>query len=186
MALGYYTPYGCGGAQARVPYVCSNCATRDKGRVRHAIFYDSDKAVADPSSFSQWAALLEAGYADLVLNVLGSYDGGTVSEEDGFGDQEFSNGNTSHVLVIKDPNFYLNKDFYSYIQSTTNKKVAFFSENYIWLPDSPVNISVQFPIDESIRSNNVAVSTIKWADASIPGIYLKPNDLVSQCQIFHS
>jgi len=182
--MAYYLPYSCGGELTPQRYVCSDCTPKDKGRVRHIILYDEDYSFVDPTSFAEWNALFNAHKSDEIRTVLGSYDGGQTSEEDGFGDNEFTNGNTSHTLIVKDPNFFINRDFYDYIKNATGKKIAFASEHYIWMPASPVNVSVALPIDESIKSNNVAVSTIKWADADLPVLYTKPAALFTQCRIY--
>lgn len=183
--MSYYIPSGQCGDEVNVPrYACTDCGERDFARVRHVAYFDENYEFSDIESFAEWNTLLNAGQAEVIRNVLGSYDGGETEEIGGFGDVEFDNGNTTHVLTFKDPNYKDNRDFYNALKNKKDKKFVWTTQNNMFVANTPANISVKIPIAESIKDIVVAEVTIKWVQSDLPLIYTRATDLFDECRIY--
>lgn len=184
--MSYYIPSGQCGDEVNVPrYACSDCGERDFARVRHIGYYDEVYEFTDITSFNEWNTnVLTPGLGEIIRNVLGSYDGGETEEIGGFGDVEFDNGNTTNTLVIKDPNYKTNRDFYNALKLKKDKKFVWVTQDNMFVANAPANVSVKIPISESIKDVVVAEITIKWIEGDLPMIYAKPASLFDECRIY--
>ena len=164
-------------------YSCSDCPEYEYGRIRSAFYYKNSFSFVDPTNPSEWDAGIASGDIIVIWETQGSYDGGTTSELTGFGDREFTNGGTSHVLTYKDPNYAENCDFYNAMRGSSNYAFGFRTSSKIHLTGAPVTASPKNPVADDLKSNVVWEVTVKWQNPDSPCPYDTPDGIFTSCYI---
>lgn len=180
----YYYPSGCTTAE-QVAYACSGCSEREFGRIRaFALIKESYLSTfTDFSSPSQWSTALLSLNAVVIYKVNGEYDGGETEELDGFGDTAFDNGNTTHTMIIRDPNVVDNTDYYNYVKQTNEWVPVFKTDSRIWVFSEPANIKVKMPVANDLKSVVVYESTYKVIQDDLPVSYAIPTGIFDRCLV---
>lgn len=179
----YYPASNCGGSVTIPEYSCNPCPSYEYGRIRSVAFVKNSFTFTDPSNSTEWNTGLTNGDIIVIWETQGSYDGGTTSELTGFGDREFTNGGTSHVLNFKDPNYGENCDFYNSIKNSSDYSIVFRSSSKIHLANAPVTITPKNPIADDLKSNVVWDVTVKWQNPDSPCPYDTPDGIFTSCYI---
>ncbi len=181
MAL-YYPSSDCGGSE--IPsYSCNPCPSYEYGRVRSIAFIKNTFAFTDATSSTEWTAGIASGDIIVIWKTQGSYDGGSTQELTGFGDAITINGNTTHVLTIKDPNYKDNCDFYNAIKGSSDYTVAFRTSSQVHFANAPVTITPKNPIADDINSVVTWEATIKWTNPDLPCPFNTPAGIFDRCYV---
>jgi hypothetical protein len=174
MSTFYYPSGDCGGVSVVPAHTGTSCPDKEKGKIRHAFIYKSTFSFVSPENQNEWTNGLNAGDIQILWGVNGSYDGGTVTEDVGFGDQEFTNGGRTHIVNIKDPNYYDNCDFYNALSQTQEFKFGYVTENYTHFTDVVCKFLAKNPVQEDIKSIVLWELEVKWSGDNSPCPYNKP------------
>lgn len=185
MAL-YYPSSSCGGGT--VPsYACNPCPDYEYGRIRSVAFVKNTFSFTDPTSTAEWTTGVNAADIIVIWKTQGSYDGGATSEQIGFGDSATVNGNTTHTLNYKDPNYADNCDFYNAIKGSSDYTLAYrtgtLTAGHIHLAGAPVTITPKAPVADDINSVVVWDVTVKWTNSDSPCAYSTPAGIFDRCYI---
>lgn len=178
----YYPASDCGGSTVPA-YACNPCPSYEYGRIRSVAFIKNSFTFTDPTSTAQWTTGVNAGDIIIVWKTQGSYDGGVTSEQVGFGDSATVNGNTTHTLVFKDPNYADNCDFYNAIKGSSDYTIAFRTSSQIHLAGAPVTITPKNVIADDINSVVVWEVQVKWTNPDSPCAYTTPASIFDLCYI---
>lgn len=178
----YYPSSTCGGG-AIPAYSCNPCPAFEYGRVRSVAFIKNTYTFIDPSDPAEWATAIANGNVIVVWKTSGSYDGGSTTEAPGFGDQISTNGNTTHVLTLKDPNYIENCDFYNAIKNSSDYYLAFRTSSQIHFSGAPVTITPKNPVADDINSVVTWEATIKWTNPDSPCPFNTPAGIFDRCYI---
>jgi hypothetical protein len=178
----YYPSSDCGGA-AIPDYACKPCPEYEYGRIRSIALIKNTFTFTDPTSSAQWTAGIAAKDIIVIYKTAGSYDGGSTSELVGFGDSATVNGNTTHVLTYKDPNYADNCDFYNAIKGNSDYTIAFRTSSLTHFAGSPVTVTPKNPIADDINSVVVWEVQAKWTNPDSPCAYTTPTGIFDSCYI---
>lgn len=180
--MSVYYPSDCD--SGTIPaYSCNPCPSYEYGRVRSIAFIKNSFAFTDPTATAQWVTGINSGDIIIIWKTSGSYDGGTTTELPGFGDQATINGNTTHVLTFKDPNYKENCDFYNAIKGSSQYSVAFRTSSSIHLSGAPVTVTPKNPIQDDDKSLVTWEGTVKWTNPDLPCPYNTPANIFDVCYI---
>lgn len=181
--MSVYYPSGCSAGNTVPTYSCSPCPEYEYGRIRSIAFVKNSFSFTDPTSAAEWTTGIENEDIVVIWETQGSYDGGTTSELTGFGDREFTNGGTTHVLTFKDPNYSENCDFYNAIRNSSDYTIAFRTSSKVHLAGAPVTITPKNPVADDLKSNVVWEATVKWQNPDSPCPYETPAGIFGRCYI---
>lgn len=180
----YIVDSSCGGVSI-TNYSCNPCITKEHGRIRKiAVIKNSYLAtvMVAPTLNATWTTMLSTGNGWLYSDVQGSYDGGSTTEEAGFGDQSITNGNTTHTLVVKDPN-YLNCDHWNALRNSSDYTVAYVTENYVHFAGAVATITPKNPVTDDINAIVTWEIQFKWVNADSPCPYSRPTTAFEACTV---
>lgn len=178
----YYPSSTCGGV-AIPAYSCNPCPAYEYGRVRSIAYVKNSYTFIDPTNSAEWTAAIASGDVIVVWKTQGAYDGGSTQELTGFGDSISVNGNTTHVLTYKDPNYTENCDFYNAIKGSSDYYIAFRTSSQVHFSNAPVTITPKNPIADDINSVVVWDVQVKWTNPDSPCPYTTPDGIFDQCYI---
>lgn len=178
----YYPSSACGGGTI-ADYACNPCPEYEYGRIRSIAFVKNTFTFTDPTSSTEWTTGVNNGDIIVIWKTSGTYDGGTTAELVGFGDSATENGNTTHVLTFKDPNYADNCDFYNSIKGSSDYTTAFRTSSQIHLAGAPVTITPKNPIADDINSVVTWEIQLKWTNPDSPCPYDTPSGIFDRCYI---
>ncbi len=184
--MSVYYPSGgtdCGSGGVLPTYSCSPCPDYEYGRVRSIAFVKTTFSFTDPTSPTEWNTGIGTGDIRVIWETQGSYDGGSTSELAGFGDREFTNGGTSHVLTFKDPNYAENWDFYEGLRAASEWTIIYRTSSKIHTVGKPVTVTPKNPVADDLKSNVVWEGTVKWQSPSSPRPYNVPDGIFNRSYI---
>lgn len=179
----YYPTSSCGESGVIPDYSCNPCPSYEFGRVGSIAFIKNSFTFTDPTVSSQWVTGITAKDIIVVWKTQGSYDGGVTAELPGYGRSFSENGNTTHTLNFKDPNYIENWDFYNGIKGSSEYTIAFCTSTQVHLAGAPVTITPKNPIQEDINSVVVWDVQAKWTNSSPPRPYNQPSGIFDTCYI---
>lgn len=172
----YYPSSSCSGGT--VPdYYCTPCLTYEYGRIRHIALISTsyiDTLLASPTSATVWQTGITNGSIFVLYKTQGSYDGGSTSEIAGFGDAATTNGNTTHTLTFKDPNYAENCDFYNELRASADYTLAYVTSDSVHFSEEVVTFSPKNPVQDDINSIVTWEVLCKWTNNDSPCAYAKP------------
>lgn len=178
----YYPSSDCGGAT--VPdYACNPCPAYEYGRIRSVALIKNSFTFTDPTSSTQWAAGIASKDIIVIWKTQGTYDGGQTGELVGFGDSATVNGNTTHTITYKDPNYADNCDFYNAIKGSSDYTIAFRTSSLVHFAGAPVTLTPKNPIADDINSVVVWEVQAKWTNPDSPCAYTTPVGIFTSCYI---
>lgn len=184
MSLYYPTPgVGCGSGGTVPDYSCNPCPAYEFGRIGSVALIKNSFSFTDPTSTAQWTAGIATKDIVVIWKTLGSYDGGVTAELPGYGRSVSENGNTTHTLNFKDPNYAENWDFYSGIKASSEYTLAFCTSSQVHFAGAPVTFTPKNPIAEDINSVVNWDVQCKWANNAMPRPYNQPSGIFDRCYI---
>lgn len=184
--MAYYPVTSTCNGQAQPNYSCNGCPTKEYGRVGSLalikITYVST-VMATPSLDATWVTMLSSGNGFILPATTGSYDGGSTEEASGFGRQVTTNGNTTHTLVYKDPNYSENCDFYNALRNSTDYTLAYVTGSKVHFAEAPVTFTPRNPVADDIKSFVTWEITCKWIAEDSPCPYNIPPTMLTSCNV---
>lgn len=164
-------------------YACSPCLEREFARIRGYALVAQTALLTDWTSSAQWATAINALNAFVYTATQGEYDGGETEETDGYGDNAFDNGNTTHSISIFDPRVRDNVDHWNYIKSRRDLVPVIKTDTRIWVFSEPCIIKVKLPIANDIKAIVRANILLKLVQDDIPTPYATPGSIFTTCSI---
>lgn len=180
--MAIYYPTNCAGGE--IPnYSCSPCPEYEYGRVSSVAFIKNTFAFTDSTNSTQWSAGILSGDIIPIWQTQGSYDGGSTTELPGFGRNATINGNTTHILTFKDPNYKENCDFYNAMRNSSEYTLAFVTSSQVHFAGVPVTVTPKNPVADDINSIVVWEAQIKWTNPDSPCPVNKPAGIFDSCYV---
>lgn len=172
MAYQVYYPSGCNTA---VPdHFCSDCPTKETGRVRAVAFIKDTFEFTDPEDPNEWAAGIASKDIIIINKTNGTFDGGSEEEGPGYGDQDTELLGYAFTAVFNDPNYKNNWDHYMAIKRSGNYRFAFKTETLVHIVNKTVSIVPKNPVEDSVTSRVQWNVTVKWKDEDVPQPFTAP------------
>lgn len=184
--MSVYVPTGDCAPDGVPDYTCNPCPDYEYGRVRSvAIIKNSyvDTLIADPTNTTLWTTGVDNGDVFVIYKTQGNYDGGTTQELTGFGDDSTFNGNTTHTLVYRDPNYSDNCDFYNAIRNSSEYTLAYRTSSKVHFAGTPIVITPKNPVQDDINSVLSWEVTTKWTNPDSPCAVATPADVFDTCYV---
>lgn len=178
----YYPTSDCGAGEIPV-YSCNPCPAYEYGRVSSIAFIKNTFSFTDETSPAEWSAGILAEDIIVIWQTAGSYDGGTTAEQPGFGRSATINGNTTHILNFRDPNYKENCDFYNAIKFSSEYTIAFATSSQVHFAGAPVTITPRNPIADDVNSVVVWDVSVKWTNPDSPCPFNKPAGIFDSCYV---
>lgn len=156
-------------------HLCNPCLPLELGGVRTVLFIDKDYIITTPSAASEWNSGITSRNIIIIPKTYGTFDGGTPSEGQGFGDTPTSLDGYDYFLQFFDPNFIGNVDHYDTIKNLrANYKVAFRTSTQIIMSDKVVTIIPKMPIAQDLKTKVLWAVDVKWTSQNLPFVYDAP------------
>ncbi len=176
MALQLYYPAGCPSSIGGYTNIC--CPAKELGRISMvALFTDAFIGFTAPTLLAEWTAGILAGTIILIQEVRGSSDGGSWTEEEGWGRKATSITAVEETITFTDQNYIANASNWNAIVRGTYT-MAFFTETLCWMFDQPVATKATRPISEDPKSGVYGVIEMKVVQSAMPIPFVYPQELV--------
>lgn len=166
-------------------YYCSSCPVEERGRI-YSIAYTAKAASSlstfDPTSTQDWYDLICNGYARVLNDIRGSYDGSTAVEGPGFGSQSVRLIGRNHQLTYMDI-FDCDKiAFYNEIANSNQFEVWFRTETKLYRSTNAAMVFAALPIAEDMNTIIDFSVTVKWSNKNLPICYDLPTSVFDSCE----
>lgn len=149
-------------------YTCDPCLTPEMGNVRSVMLIKEGTVVAVPLNLTTFTASVNAGDIIIIPETRGSFDGGTPRVIPAYGDLTERKAGDDYVLMVKDPNYAANSEFWQEVERHT-WDVAFRSETQLHIVQGAhVQVTAKAPIEEDLNSQVVWNAEAKWYSKSKP------------------
>jgi hypothetical protein len=175
--------YGC---DEIVNRSCNNCPTEEPNKIVAVAFVDKGTVIdtSDPQAFVD--ALLAAEQLDvaqIIRQMSGSYDGGTVVTGPGPGKTLFRSIGGNHVLTVVDYDYVSNAEFWNGMEKVGQYfDLYFFTSNYGWKIDGAfISVEPKGTITDDLNSLIAPPIEIKWSKKGRPLPYLANVDDLLEC-----
>lgn len=181
----YQPPSSCSGG-AIPDYTCNPCPDFEYGRIRSVALIKVsyvDTLIADPTDSQLWLDGIDTGDVIVIYKTQGNYDGGATTELTGFGDDSTFNGNTTHTLVYRDPNYADNCDFYNAIRNSSEYTIAYRTSSKVHFAETSVVITPKNLVADDINSVLSWEVTAKWTNPDSPCPVDMPEDVFDVCVV---
>lgn len=156
---------------------CDECDDPELARVRGVALIKNSYTFSDPTSYSEWLAAITSGDVVIIPMTRGTFDGGTVKEGTGYGDQATKYMSTDYSLTYFDPNYKANRDFYNSLKRFQNYRIAYKTETLVHLTDKPAQFLPKAPVADDITQEVVWEVNAKWSSQNEPTPYLCPDGI---------
>lgn len=158
-------------------HVCDPCDPGEGDGVRSVFFYKEGAfATATPTALEfENGQIASPQTVKVIPTTRGTYDGGTPTYGEGFGDADSSYESASHKLSYVDPN-YLNRDFYDWLQNQTQWMFGWRTETKIHLTNKPVTAYAKDVHSGDIKKKLRWEVEITWTSKNKPTIAAIPAD----------
>lgn len=147
-------------------HTCDPCNSVERGRVRSLALVDpaGETTMEDllKVDLSGWTDAIDKGDLILLPRVIGSFDGGTAVEGDGYGDETSRLIGYNYALDAKDPSYAGNIDFWQAAEHKT-WKLIYRTETLIHFVDAAVKVQATAPVEEGIDTDVVWNLHLTWA-----------------------
>ncbi len=159
---------------AEIPdYKANPCGEYEHGRIRSLVLINEGTEITIPiteeTMESEWLQGIEARAIRMIQEATGTFDGGTPKMIPGFGDKKEVKSGDDYVVVVKDPNFTDNADFWA---KAEKKKwnIAFRTETQLFYVGDSVTLTAKSPIEEDTESVVQWNIELKWFSKNKPVI----------------
>jgi hypothetical protein len=145
----------------------------ESGRVVALAFIHKDihaAIYADPSNASLWVDGDYAADLHIFQEVRGTYDGGSIVDVPGIGNQDSRAINADRTMTVAIPSVKSNEDFWNEIVKSHEYRIAFVTGNYqtLFINNVDTNISAGAPVEEGLDTEVLWSASIKWKDINNP------------------
>ncbi len=159
---------------------CSDCPTKELGRVRHLALKKVSYTFLDITDPVEWQAAIDARNVYVFPYTKGTFTM-TPNESDSFGNVEKQLDSYSNVLELMEPNFKSNRDFWNSIKNSFNFVPIWGSATQIYQATVPATIIPSFKIDDDVKSIINWNLKIEFTQSDIPVITTAPNGTFDRC-----
>ena len=179
MAYQIYYPSGC---DAEIgDHLCNDCEDSEGARVRSIAYIKKSFTFTDPTNPVEWATGIGNKNIIIIPKVNGTFDGGSETEGDGYGDQQTRLLGYNFVLNYKDPNYKQNAGFYNALKRSSNYYVAYRTETQIHFSDVSVQVIPKNPVTAPTTDTVQWDVTVKWSNKDLPAPFDTPAGIFTQC-----
>jgi hypothetical protein len=178
MATIYY-PGGCPVTDGG--YLNDCCPGKELARIRH-VWYQKPafnfSNILDPG---EWTSAILNGDVIVVLNVRGSSDGGTWTEEDGFGNKPTTITAFEEIITYTDQNFLFGNvaNYNAFVRG--DWKIGYCTETMGFLFDESASIKPTKPVSEDIKAAVYGVIEVKIVQDEMPIPFVYPEEIFEEC-----
>lgn len=159
---------------------CSDCPTKENGRVRHLALKKVSYTFVDITNPVEWQTALTARNVYIFAYTKGTYSM-TPNESPSFGNVENQLDSYSNVLELMEPNFAINRNFWNSIKGALNFVPIWGSASKIYEGTVPATIIPSFKIEDDVKSIINWNLKIEWTEANLPTIYDAPTGTFDRC-----
>lgn len=152
-------------------HTCDPCNNVERGRIRSLVLIDpagdTTMATLEALSLEAWKSAVDAGDIIILPRVIGSFDGGTAVEGDGYGDETSRLIGYNYTLDAKDPSYAANIAFWQAAEKKT-WKLAYRTETLIHFVDVSVKVQAKAPVEEGLDTDVVWNLHFAWTSDEKP------------------
>lgn len=163
-------------------YVAKECGIERAGIIAIGLI-DTDENPSNDNleALSWWNARLNASPAQsfLVEQTRGEYQGGTPTEEEGFGTEATQVTGADHAANVEVEGLLDNRDFWEGVNRKKWKVALFTNAGLILFVENPVTIYAKIMNPKNIKSAAFWSVQLKWQDFSNPVVLETPDGLLS-------
>lgn len=159
---------------------CSDCPTKELGRVRHLALKKVSYTFADITNPVEWAAAIVSRDVYVFPYTKGTFVQ-TPNESSSFGNVEMQLDSYSSVLELMEPNFATNRNFWNAIKGALNFVPIWGSATKIYQGTVPATIIPSFKIDDDVKSILHWNLKIEWTESDLPIITNAPTGTFDRC-----
>lgn len=144
---------------------------REFGRIRIGGFVKSpylSTLLAGILTPAVWETGKSAGNIIIIPETAGTYDPGEPSALKGYGSRSKTNGPRSQKLVIYDPTYVDNYEFYNAISNVTNLVPFYLTSSLVHIADVPASIFAKDPVADDLKTELDWQVTIDWESTNLP------------------
>ena len=185
--MSIYTPASDCSGDAVIDYTCNPCPTYEYSRVRSIAFVKTSYRAtlqANPTNATLWSTGMDDQNIIMIYKTQGSYDGGSTTELTGFGDDVTFNGNTTHTITYKDPNYSTNNTtVYNALKGSSEYEVVYRTSSKIHFTEAPVTITPKAPVADDISAVQTYEIQLKWTNPDMPTPVAAPAGIFDTCYV---
>lgn len=158
-------------------YVQKECGIERAGIVAIALMdLDQDPSNANLSSASYWNTVLASSPTTHVkiLQTRGEYNGGTPTEEEGFGREATQVTGADHEATAEVEGLLLNRNFWEAVNRKKWKLVMVTNADLLYYVDAPVTVYAKLVNQRNIKGNAFWGLSFKWQSYDNPIVVEAP------------
>ncbi len=158
-------------------YVQKECGVERAGIVAIGLLdMDQNPSNANLSSATWWNTVLNTSpsQAIRILQTRGEYNGGTPTEEEGFGREATQVTGADHEATVEVEGLLDNRNFWEGINRTKRKLVIVTNANLLYYVNAPVTIYATIKNQRSIKGNAFWGISAKWQGYDNPIVVEAP------------
>ena len=152
-------------------HTCDPCNNVERGRVRSIVMVDplGDLTMEELAELAleKWKQGIDSGQITLLPRTIGSFDGGTPIEGDGYGDETSRLIGYNYALDAKDPSYVANIAFWQAAEKKT-WWLAYRTESLIHFVKGSVKVQAKAPVEEGLDTDVVWNLHFAWASDEKP------------------
>lgn len=163
-------------------YVAKECGIERAGVIAVGLLdTDEDPSNTNLETLSWWTARLDASPATsfLIEQTRGEYQGGTPTEEEGFGTESTQVTGADHTATVEVEGLLDNRNFWEGVNLKKWKVVLFTNANLMLYIENPVTVYAKIMNPKNIKSAAFWSVQLKWQDISNPVVLETPDNLLS-------
>lgn len=148
-------------------YVQKECGVERAGIVAVALLdMDQNPSNANLGTASWWNTVLASSpsVALRILQTRGEYNGGTPTEEEGFGREVTQVTGADHEAAVEVEGLLSNRDFWEAVNRKKWKLVMCTNADLLYYIDSPVTVYATIKNQRNIKGNAFWGISFKWQD----------------------
>jgi hypothetical protein len=156
-------------------YFCDACPDVELGRISAVAFVRKGVPVSDPTDNAVWNNLRCNGYAVIIPQVRGTYNGGAQQEGPGYGRVPTRRQSTNHEVKYFHAYGCENIDFYNQLMYSNDYVLWYTNGNKLWTSTEAVNINPMAPITDSVADSIEFDVTVTWSYKFLPYCFDAPS-----------
>lgn len=146
-------------------YVQKECGVERAGIVAMALLdLDQNPSNANLSNAAWWSAVLvgSPSVAIRILQTRGEYNGGTPTEEEGFGREATQVTGADHEAAVEVEGLKDNRNFWEAVNRKKWKVVLITNANLLYYINAPVTVYAKIVNQRNIKGNAFWGVSLKW------------------------
>ena len=164
-------------------YTADCCPDKEGARIRHCWFQKNTYEFVDPTSSAEWNTAIENGDVVIIPNVRGSFDGGTPTVSEGFGDTPEEFESFEGVATFTDPNYLANIVNYNALMKSKNYRFGFCTETFGFLSATAASYNPKMPVQSDIKQSVYGEIEVKILQSDLLDKFVYPQDIFTCFQV---